>query len=371
MRFVREAEITGRLEHPGIVPVYGLGEYADGRPEYAMRFIEGESLRTAINRHHAVGVDSALDPAARALALPSLVRRFLDVCNAVSYAHSRGIVHRDIKPSNIMLGPFGETLLVDWGLAKPIRRPEDAAGELQTTLRPSYRGGEGSPTVGAIGTPSYMSPEQAAGANDQVSFASDIYGLGATLYTLLTGVAPFQAESDDARAILVRVRSGGFLKPHELNPAVPLALEAVCLKAMALEQEHRYKSARDLGQDIERWLADAPVSVYREPPHVRLGRWIRRHKPLVAAAAALLVCGVIALCVDVVRVGRERAVAEDNFVMAGEAVRRVVTEVAEGPLAAIPQAEELRLQVAKDASEFNERFLRQRRATPPLFARRL
>ena len=168
VRFVREAEITGRLEHPGIVPVYGLGEYADGRPEYAMRFIEGESLRTAIKRHHADGGDSAVDPASRALALPNLVRRFLDVCNAVSYAHNRGIVHRDIKPSNIMLGPFGETLVVDWGLAKPIGRPEEAADDLETTLRPSRRDGEGSPTVGAIGTPSYMSPEQAAGANEQV-----------------------------------------------------------------------------------------------------------------------------------------------------------------------------------------------------------
>jgi eukaryotic-like serine/threonine-protein kinase len=344
--------------------VYGLGEYADGRPEYAMRFIEGESLRTAIKRHHAGGVDSAVDPASRALALPNLVRRFLDVCNAVSYAHNRGIVHRDIKPSNIMLGPFGETLVVDWGLAKPIGRPEEAADELETTLRPSGRDGEGSPTVGAIGTPNYMSPEQAAGANDQVSFGSDIYGLGATLYCLLTGVAPFQGESDDPLAILARVRSGGFRKPRELDPTVPPALEAVCLKAMALEPEHRYKTTRALAQDIERWLADAPVSVYREPPLVRLGRWVRRHKPLVAAVAVLVVCVVVALCVDVVRVGRERAVAEDNFVTAREAVNRVLTEIAEGPLAAVPQAEELRLRVAKDASVFNERFLRQRPHDP-------
>ena len=234
VRFVREAEITGRLEHPGIVPVYGLGEFADGRPEYAMRFIEGESLRTAISRHHTARLDSAADPASRALALPNLVRRFLDVCNAISYAHNRGIVHRDIKPSNIMLGPYGETLVVDWGLAKAIGRPEEAAGRLETTLRPSSRSGEGSPTLGAVGTPSYMSPEQAAGAHDQVSFASDIYGLGATLYCLLTGKAPFQGESDDARAILAKVRSGEFRKPRELNPAVPAALEAVCLKAMAL-----------------------------------------------------------------------------------------------------------------------------------------
>ena len=133
---------------------------------------------------------------------------------------------------------------------------------------------------------------------------------------------------------------------------------------MALEPENRYETARALGEDVERWLADAPVSVYREPLLVRLGRWIRRHKPLVAAVAVLMGCVVIALCVDVVRVGRERAVAEDNFVTAREAVNRVLSAVAEGSLAAIPQAEELRLQVAKDASEFNERFLRQRPRDP-------
>jgi tetratricopeptide (TPR) repeat protein/tRNA A-37 threonylcarbamoyl transferase component Bud32 len=361
VRFVREAEITGRLEHPGIVPVYGLCQFPDGRPEYAMRFIEGESLRAAIASHHAGGPGSA---AAAALALPNLVRRFLDVCNAISYAHNRGIVHRDIKPANIMLGPYGETLVVDWGLAKSIVRPEEAEDELEIASGLASRSGQGTPTVGAVGTPSYMSPEQASGAIERVSFASDIYGLGATLYCLLTGKAPFQGESDDALSILTKVRSGGFRKPRELKAAVPPALEAVCLKAMALEPEHRYKTARALALDIERWLADAPVSVYREPLLVRLGRWIRRHKPLVAAAAVLVVCVVIGLCVDIVRVGRERAVAEDNFVMAHDAVNRVLSEAAEGPLAAVPQAEELRLHVAKDVSEFNGRLLRQRPRDP-------
>ncbi len=364
MRFVREAEITGRLEHPGIVPVYGLCQFPDGRPEYAMRFIEGESLRVAIARHHEQKGGSAGGAEAPALALPKLVRRFLDVCNAISYAHNRGVVHRDIKPANIMLGAYGETLVVDWGLAKSIGRPEESADDLAATLRPSSQSGEGTPTIGAVGTPSYMSPEQASGANERVSFASDIYGLGATLYCLLTGKAPFQGESDGVRDVLLRVRSGGFQKPRELNPAVPRALEAVCLKAMALEPDRRYKTAKALAEDIERWLADAPVSVYREPLLVHLGRLIRRHKPLVVAAAVLVASVVIGLCVDVVRVGRERAVAEDNFVMAREAVNRVLSEAAEGPLAAVPQAEELRLQVAKDVSEFNERFLRQRPRDP-------
>ncbi len=363
-RFVREAEITGRLEHPGIVPVYGLGQLDDGRPEYAMRFIEGESLKTAISRLHASSPASAADPGTRALALPNLVRRFLDVCNTISYAHNRGIVHRDIKPANIMLGPYGETLVVDWGLAKPIGRPEEAADRPEPTLRPSSRNGVGSPTVGPVGTPRYMSPEQASGAHDQVSFASDIYSLGATLYCLLTGKAPIHGEGEDLGAMLARVSSGEIRRPRELDPTVSPALEAVCLKAMKLRPQDRYPTAQALGQDIERWLADAPVSVYREPPTVRIGRWVRRHKPLAAAAAMLVACVFIGLGVDRVRVGAKRTVAEDNFSMAREAVNRVLTEIAEGRLAAVPQAEELRLQVTKDVLDFNERFLRQRPLDP-------
>ncbi len=364
-RFVREAEITGRLEHPGVVPVYGFGQLADGRPEYAMRFIEGESLKSAIATFHSgAPAPAAADGQSRALALPNLVRRFLDVCNAISYAHNRGIVHRDIKPSNIMLGPYGETLVVDWGLAKPVGRPAESTDQSEHTLHPSSREGVGSPTIGPVGTLHYMSPEQASADHEHVSFASDIYGLGATLYCLLTGKAPLQDSGDSTADVLAKVRAGAFPKPRELNPSTPKALEAVCKKAMALRPEDRYPSARALAQDIERWLADAPVSVYREPLAVRAGRWLKRNKPLVAAAVLLVVFGVIGLLVDVVRVGRERAVAEDNFFMAREAVNRVLTESAEGRLAAVPQTEELRLQVAKDALEFNERFLRQRPLDP-------
>ena len=122
-RFLLEAEITGGLEHPGIVPVYGLGHYPDGRPFYAMRFIRGDSLKEAIEQFHRADGQPGRDPGERALALRQLLRRFVDVCNAIAYAHSRGVLHRDLKPGNVMLGPYGETLVVDWGLAKPIGRP--------------------------------------------------------------------------------------------------------------------------------------------------------------------------------------------------------------------------------------------------------
>ena len=123
-RFLLEAEITGGLEHPGIVPVYGLGQYADGRPFYAMRFIRGDSLKEAIERFHKMDVPGR-DSGERSLELRGLLGRFVDVCNAIAYAHSRGVLHRDLKPGNIMLGKYGETLVVDWGLAKPLDAPEE------------------------------------------------------------------------------------------------------------------------------------------------------------------------------------------------------------------------------------------------------
>ena len=182
-RFVREAEITGGLEHPGIVPVYGLGQYADGRPFYAMRFIRGESLKKAIARFHQRA--SATDRRADARHLRQLLGRFIAVCNAIAYAHSRGVMHRDLKPGNIMLGKYGETLVVDWGLAKS---GESSEADWSTTILPepharSEPGRRFETQAGsAMGTPAYMSPEQAAGRIDLLGPASDIYSLGATLY---------------------------------------------------------------------------------------------------------------------------------------------------------------------------------------------
>ncbi len=184
-RFLIEAEITGGLEHPGIVPVYGLGTYAGGRPFYAMRFIRGDSLKTAIAAFHA---DETLqsDPGRRSLELRKLLRRFIDVCNAIEYAHSRGVLHRDIKPGNVIVGKHGETLVVDWGLAKATGKGDPGAGE--RTLRPSSASGSAETLPGsALGTPAYMSPEQARGELESLGPRSDVYSLGGALYCLLTG----------------------------------------------------------------------------------------------------------------------------------------------------------------------------------------
>jgi serine/threonine protein kinase/tetratricopeptide (TPR) repeat protein len=295
-RFVLEAEITGGLEHPGIVPVYGLGQYADGRPFYAMRFIKGDSLKDAIAQFHEADVPGR-DPGERSLTLRKLLGRFVDVCNAIGYAHSRGVLHRDLKPGNIMLGHYGETLVVDWGLAKAVGRQEQYQGVPEATLRPSSASGSAETLPGAaLGTPAFMSPEQAAGKLDLLGPASDVYSLGATLYCMLTGRAPY--EGTDLVAIVQRVQRGQFVSPRQVRRSVPAALDAVCRKAMARQPEGRYGSARALAEDLEHWLADEPVAACRESLWERTKR-LCRHRPVYAAgmgfiaAMDLLILGAV------------------------------------------------------------------------------
>jgi tetratricopeptide (TPR) repeat protein/tRNA A-37 threonylcarbamoyl transferase component Bud32 len=282
-RFLLEAEVTGGLEHPGIVPVYGLGTYADGRPYYAMRFIRGDSLKEAIDRFRADAAVNA-DPGRRSLELRKLLRRFTDVCNAIDYAHSRGVLHRDLKPGNIIVGKHGETLVVDWGLAKATGKGDPSAGERM--LSPSSATGSSETMPGsALGTPAYMSPEQAEGNLDALGPWSDVYSLGATLYCLLTGEPPVKGELAE---VLRAVQRGDFRPPRSIDPTIDRAREAVCLKAMALRPEDRYGSCRALADDIERWMADEPVSAWREPFTRRARRWAGRHRTFMSIAATLL-----------------------------------------------------------------------------------
>lgn len=307
-RFLLEAEVTGGLEHPGVVPVYGLGTYDNGRPFYAMRFIRGHSLHDTIRRLFRAGpvrYDS--------VEFRQLLGRFTDICQAAAYAHSRGVLHRDLKPGNVMLGKYGETLIVDWGLAKSLDQMPGARPGTEGPLRPALAGGSSATAQGsAIGTPAYMSPEQAAGRLDDLGPASDVYSLGATLYELLTGHRPFNAEQ--VEEVLEKVRRGEFPPPRAVTRPVPRPLEAVCLKAMAFAPADRYPGALDLAADVEHWLADESVSAYREPWTSRAGRWARRHRTAVATAATLLVAVAGGLAVTAGLVWREkgRTTAEFN-----------------------------------------------------------
>ena len=297
-RFVREAEITGGLEHPGIVPVYGLGAYADGRPYYAMRFIKGESLQHAIEEFHRADAPGR-DPSERNRSFRALLRRLIDTCNPIAYAHDRRILHRDLKPSNIMLGKYGETLVVDWGLAKSMgSRGGDHSSEDHTLLPSPATSSVATQMGSAMGTPAYMSPEQAAGRLGELGPSTDVYSLGATLYCLLTGKPPFT--DPNVQVALMQVQLGEFPPPRQVKPGTPPALEAICLHAMALEPAKRYGTARDLADDLERWLADEPVTAWPDPWSTRARRWLGRHRTLVTAAAVAAVVTVAGLSVGLI-----------------------------------------------------------------------
>lgn len=263
-RLLFEAEVTAGLEHPGVVPVYSRGDDASCRPYFTMRYIRGENLSEAADSH-LKGATTRV----RARVLRRLIDRLVDVCYTVDFANRRGIIHRDLTPRNIMLGHHGETLVVDWGLARMLERASSDA-DVPSGWPKFARKLSGTRLGSTVGTSRYMSPEQAEGRWDRLSPATDVFGLGATLYRLLTGVAPFAASDDDtseARAARVDCPS-----PRQVNPWIPAALESVCLNAMMRDPEARYSSMLKLGDDLARWVAGEPVSV---PRAATLRQWER------------------------------------------------------------------------------------------------
>jgi serine/threonine protein kinase len=309
--FDLEAEITSRLDHPGVVPVYGIGRSPDKRPFYTMRYIEGAPLREAIEKYHAAG--------AAPRELHRLLNHLVAVCNTVAYAHNRGIVHCDIKPENIMLGKYAETLLVDWGLATTVERDARAKASGEKTMRIASGSGSGKSSGSAAGTVGYMSPEQHPGFRQTISPASDIYSLGATLYCILTNQAPLQGAEDTL--LLDKLRWGQFAPPSTVNPKIPRALEAICLKAMSTHQAERYSTALDMAADLEAWLADEPVSVYRETLTERMLRWGRRNRNWVISGMVATAIVVLVASGSAVKLG-DTAAKEKHARIDAEQARR-------------------------------------------------
>jgi serine/threonine-protein kinase len=341
-RFHSEAEAAANLDHPHIVPIYEIGEH-DGQHYFTMKFIEGGSLA-----QHAARLRHDNPAAARLLAT---------VARAVHHAHQRGLLHRDLKPANILVDSQGQPHLTDFGLARRI------AGDPGLTR-----------TGIAVGTPSYMAPEQAAGPRTATTTAADVYSLGAILYELLTGVPPFRAEHplETLRHVLEREP----VQPRSLDARVDRDLETICLKCLEKDPLRRYASALELAEDLERFLRGEPVRARRVGTLERLRQWCRR-RPVTAGLSAALILSVAvgsglilwqwgAAEAHARRAQEERQRAEEAFREAHQAVNDFCIKVSEGPMRDAAGLQPVRRELLQSALNYYDRFLRERGEDPAL-----
>jgi hypothetical protein len=285
-RFIHEAQVTAQLEHPGVVPIHDLGELRDGTVYYTMKRVDGVSL-----------LDLLTSKGGKAEHRYDLLQMFLRICETMAFAHSRGVIHRDLKPRNIMAGPFGEVLVLDWGLAKVVNCPDVVRpmGTMRSFPEAdAYRTLNGT----AVGTPAYMSPEQAMGEVDSLDRRCDVYSLGVILYEMLAGASPYVR--GEARKVMHQVSHGMWtrLDARRDCPVLPRALVAIVHRAMAFERPERYQSVEQLSADLRAFIAGESVSVYQETAVERLVRVVTHHQRqvraglVVAALAGVLGAGI-------------------------------------------------------------------------------
>jgi hypothetical protein len=294
-RFLEEAQVTARLDHPGIVPVHEVGRDAEGRLYFAMKLVQGRDLKEVFEL-----VAAGREGWSHARALGVLLK----VCEAMAYAHSKGVIHRDLKPANVMVGRFGEVYVMDWGLARVLGRedlhdirlrPADETEVLSTPRSDEREETPDSPLLTMdgviVGTPAYMPPEQGRGEIQLLSPRSDVYSLGALLYHLLCAHVPFVPPGArvSKHAILARLLEGPPRALSAENPAAPIELVAICEKAMARDPALRYADMRELGDDLRAYLEGRVVHAHARGPIAELSKWVHRNRTFAAACGAALV----------------------------------------------------------------------------------
>ncbi|XZE53403.1 serine/threonine-protein kinase [Planctomycetaceae bacterium SH139] len=327
-QFLHEAKITSQLQHPGVVPVHELEDAAEGEPYYVMKLLEGGTFRDQIRQQHASLPAGTKPPRAIDLqrAITPLLDRFVNVCHAVGYAHSRGIIHRDLKPANVMVGEFGETIVLDWGLAQELP-PLDYNDAATANDAPTSDQPPRSPGIFAAicGTPAYMAPEQAAGRHDVIDHRADIFALGVMLYEIIAGRHTHQSFS--TQEILQRARNGIHTPLSQTQPTAPKPLAAIVATAMATEPAARYSSALHMAADVRAFISGEHVSVHRESWLDRTTRWVRHHRALSVCLAS---CVFILLFASMIfsglihqAHGRERTARQAAQAAHAEAVTRL------------------------------------------------
>ncbi|MEM7478218.1 MAG: tetratricopeptide repeat protein [Planctomycetota bacterium] len=292
-RFEQEARVTARLQHPGIVPIFSAGCRENGEPFYTMQLVDGVTLAAAIEQSR---TDSDSNGTAAAWSLRQLIRRLITVCETIQYAHENGVRHRDIKPANIMLGRFGETFVIDWGLAKVVDQQD-----IEGTAVDLARQDEIDTVAGTVmGSLPYTSPEQAMGETEECDHRSDIYSLGATLYSILTGKTPPVRDTSEA------LKENTARRELRIDASVPEPLKSICRKAASRRPEMRYQSARELGNDLQSFLDYDTVLGHRESALERLARMVRRYSTSFVAALVVFILATAISTVAYMLIAKQR-----------------------------------------------------------------
>jgi WD40 repeat protein/serine/threonine protein kinase len=322
-RFIEEAQVTGQLDHPGVVPVHEMGVDPDGRIYFTMRLVHGRELREVIPDVHDEKGGWTM---ARALGV------LLKVCETMAYAHDKGVVHRDLKPANVMVGRYGEVYVMDWGLAfteskGEVRIQEGSSPATLSIVKTDRKNARGSShdlftlEGSIVGTPNYMPPEQARGQLDKVDHRADIYAVGAMLYHLLCGDPPYQ-ERDSRLApttLLLKVLAGPPPPLTQLVPNVPPELDAIYEKAMQREPEQRYASMRELADDLQAYLEGRVVRAHKTGAVIEFRKWVLRNKALAASVTAGVLLAFAGLGSTAYVQAKERRVSDKSAALAAAA----------------------------------------------------